>query len=251
LVTLVAAIPVTVLYRVASGNYPSQDGFTGALAARGARQSSDISDTALARMQGTIGALFAYALGWSRTIVDALGKIRFLPGSVCVLGFGLLYGLTYSPYWIPSKLSTTSPTDWANWGLGLLLAALGTFGVWQPTDAATALIFRRVATALRVILAVTRWALFITTFVQGSNFQVKADLAFARNMVLQVPPFWNWLKLFQRPVLDLILAAIDLLSAYITMALDLTVAWLPGDARPLPRRLFFPFVPVAAPVHSR
>jgi len=144
--------------------------------------------------------------------------------------FGVLYVSTYGPYWFPDKISSTSQTAWANWGLGLLLASLGTFGLLQPTNPASQVIFRRVATISRVVLAIVRLALFITTFVIGANYQVKADLAFARNIFLGAPPFFNWLKLFQRRILDAILVVIDGYTAEITVALDLTVAWLPSEA---------------------
>jgi hypothetical protein len=253
-ITLVSAIPVTIIYRVATGNYPSQDGITGAQASmRGQRQNSP-SPAVIKKMQGTIGGIIALGLAVARGVVDAAGATPPRIGTIFVLTFSVAYVSTYYPLMIPG--STANPMQWAAWGLGMALAFLGTFGVvnLQSLSQDNQTLFKRILTFLRVGLAIARFVVYVVSFVNANNTKVVSDLTFARNLFLELPPMFNWLKLLVNETANIVLTVIDAVTGVVVCALDLVLAWADLGVEPLPRqrRLYFPWVafnPVPASAH--
>jgi hypothetical protein len=243
-VSLVAAIPVTIIYRVVEGHYPSQDGITGTVitgldAARPGR-ATEITVDVLKKMQGLIGGTIALGLGIARGVVDEAGAEPPRIGTIFVLTFGVAYAATYFPLMIPGP--PPSGLAWAAWGLGLCLALLGTFGVIDLKSASklTQVIFKAVLTVLRVGLGAARFIVFIVAFAQSGNRNAVSDVQFARSLFLELPPMFNWLKLLPEPA-NIVLTVIDAVTGVVVCALDITAAFL-NTAR-APRRYYFPFVP--------
>lgn len=243
--SLVAAIPVTIIYRVVEGHYPSQDGITGmagaSVDAAQPQRAAAITPDVLKKMQGLIGGTIAIGLGIARGVVDEAGADPPRIGTIFVLTFGVLYVSTYFPLMVPGH--TPSGPVWAAWGLGVCLALLGTFGVINLKEASklTQAIFKGVLTVLRVGLGVARLIVFIVAFVQSGNRNAVSDVQFARSLFLELPPLFNWLKLLADPA-NIVLTVIDALTGIVVCALDITAAFL-TTAR-APRRYYFPFVPV-------
>jgi hypothetical protein len=228
-ISLLAAIPVTIIYRVVEGHYPSQDGVTGA-AVTGAvltpLRRAAISLAVIRKMQGLIGGTIALGLGIVRAVVDAAGKKPPRIGPIFVLAYGLAYAATYFPLMIPGP----PPTDiqWAEWGLGAALALLGTFGVIDLKEAGdkTQMLFKYATTFLRVALAVARFIVFIVAFVPSMKKNAVTDVQFARNLFLELPPGFNWLKLLEDPYANWALAGIDVVTGVVVCALDITAGFL-------------------------
>ena len=168
-VSLVAAIPVTIVYRVVEGHYPSKDGITGAETKvtlsepRRATPSADV----LKKMQGLVGGTLAGCLGVARGVVDLTGSA---PGEdppriaqILVLAFGVSYVSIYLPL-----VTIADPTrcQWATWGLGMSLALLGTFSIINLTNAGAKEFLRIAVPFVRAGLAAARFIVFVVDFAE-------------------------------------------------------------------------------------
>ena len=235
-VSLVAAIPVTMIYRVVEGRYPSQDGITGStlgLEKTGPTATPDV----LKIMQGLIGGCTALGLGVARAVVDFIlipPGIEEPPptlriGSILVLVFSLAYVSTFFPLMVPGPTPTAEA--WAAWGLGLALALLGTFGVIDLKACGKPVVdfFKKVLALLRAGLAIARFIVFIVVFAKSSNRNAVTDVQFARNLFLELPPMFNWLKLERAPANE-VLAAIDLVTGVVVCVLDIAVVFINTEA---------------------
>jgi hypothetical protein len=127
-------------------------------------------------------------------------------------------------------LPRAAPTadQWFEWGLGAGLATLGTFGVIslknaKPEDQA---LIKGFLTFLRVILATARAVAYSIPFARAGNTKVLSDLAFARNLFLELPPLLNWLKLFGATPANIALTVIDVVTGVVVCALDITLVFL-------------------------
>jgi hypothetical protein len=243
LITLVAAIPVTLIYRIAAGRYPSEDGITGAQSTQPQRgQGPAVTADVMKKIQSCFGCVFAFGLGMARTIADLEAPEPETGVLVCVLLFGVGYAVNYFPLFIPGASPTLD--QWEAWAFGVVMTMFGllplipVFEDDPPAQAA----WKALQIAMQVCMAVGRFALYIVIFVTGSNFNFLTDLLFARNLMLELGPMFAWLKTLQGSALW-VLAAIDQLTmCYAVPAINLITGWASGDAGPLPRRLFFPWV---------
>ena len=116
---LVIAIPVTILWRIVEGQWPSDSlgvGASNRLAEVGA------APALLQRLMAYASAISTACLGFVYAAGDALGEA----GGPALLGRAALAGsLLVSVCSIPTFSSDTpSSYDWANWGLGLGTALL-------------------------------------------------------------------------------------------------------------------------------
>jgi hypothetical protein len=240
-VALIAAIPVTIIYRVAEGRYPSEDGITGSTVGLEMTRTTATPDV-LKKMQGLIGGCIALGLGIVRGVVDFIGpppEVEPSPslrvGAIMVLVFSVAYVSTFFPLMVPGP--TPTPEVWAAWGLGLALALLGTFGVidlkaWgKPAE----VIFKRWLAFLRTGLAVARLIMFIVVFVKSSDKNAVTDVQFARNLFLELPPMFAWVKLNPAPANE-VLAAIDVVTGVVVCTLDITAAFLNTESEPRRQR---------------
>ena len=224
--TLVAAIPVTVIYRVVEGHYPSADGIDGVRAGASQPQQQTVSADVLKKMQGLIGGTIALGLGIVRGVVDEAGANPPRIGTIFVLTFGVCYVSTYFPLMIPGV--TPNSYTWAGWGLGMSLALLGTFGVLNLKGASqnVQLYVKRGLTFFRVCLAIARMSVYIVGFIKAGNTNAISDLTFTRNLFLELPPMLNWLKLLGARPADLALTVIDIVTGVVVCALDIAVVYV-------------------------
>jgi hypothetical protein len=118
--------------------------------------------------------------------------------------------------------------------LGAALALLGTFGVidLKKAEEATQKLFKYATTFLRVGLAVARFIVFIVAFVPATKKNALTDVQFARNLFLELPPGFNWLKLLEQPEVDWVLAGIDVVTGVVVCALDITAGFLDTASEP-------------------
>lgn len=146
----------------------------------------------------------------------------------------MFYVSTYFPLMIPGQSPTAD--QWATWGLGVALAALGTFGVISLKNAqpATQVIFKFALTFLRVGLAVARFVVFSVAFGRSSNRNPLTNVQFARNLFLELPPMFNWLKLLRDPA-NVVLMVIDTVTGVVVCMLNIAAAFL--NTEPEPRML--------------
>jgi hypothetical protein len=192
-------------------------------------------------MQGCLGGCIALGLGIARAVVDFIvlppGVDEPTPalrvGAVLVLVFSVAYVSTFFPLMVPGP--TPTPEVWAAWGLGLALALLGTFGVIDLRACGKPVVdfFKKVLALLRAGLAIARFIVFIVAFAKSSNRNAVADVQFARNLFLELPPMFNWLKLERAPANE-VLAAIDLGTGVVVCVLDIAAVFIP--TKPEPRR---------------
>ena len=237
-VSLVAAIPVTIIYRVVEGRYPSKDGITGSTVGLEMTGTTGTPDT-IRKIQGLIGGCLAAGLGIARGVVDFIvtpsegdeGLLRL--GAIMVLVFSVAYVSMFFPLMVPGPTPTAEM--WAAWGLGLALALLGTFGVINLKACGKPVVdfFKKVLALLRAGLAVARFIVFIVVFAKSSDRNAVTDVQFARNLFLELPPMFNWLKLERAPANE-VLAAIDVVTGVVVFALDIAAAFITTE--PEPRR---------------
>jgi len=240
-VSLVAAIPVTMIYRVVQGRYPSQDGITGStggLEMTGAPPTPDV----LKIMQALIGGCTALGLGIARAVVDFIvvpPEVTELPttlriGTILVLVFSVAYVSTFFPLMVPGPTPTAEA--WVAWGLAVAIALLGTFGVIDLRACGKPVVdfFKKALALLRFGLAVAWLVTFIVAFARSSNRNAVTDAQFARNLFLVLPPLFSWLKLQGAPANE-VLAAIDVVAGIVVCVLDIFMPLL-GTAPELRRQ---------------
>jgi hypothetical protein len=232
-VALIAAIPVTIIYRVAEGRYPSEDGITGSTVGLETTRTTVTPDV-LKKMQGLIGRCIALGLGIVRGVVDIIGtppedeqSPSLRVGAIMVLVFSVAYVLTFFPLMVPGP--TPTPEAWAAWVLGLALALLGTFGVINLKSLQQG-VFKGVLPFLRLGLTIARFIVFIVAFAQSKNRNPVTDMQFARNLFLELPPMFNWLKLLKAKEADVGL------TVMVVCTLDITAAFLNTESEPRTQR---------------
>jgi hypothetical protein len=233
-VSLVAAIPVTIIYRVVEGHYPSQDGITGAGVTSPAlteRRTAPDPDV-FKKMQGLVGGTLAGCQGVARAVVDLFGSnlkedLRFM--QILVLALGVGYVSIYLPL-----VTSAAPTgsQWAAWGLGMSLALVGTLGLINLTDKDEEKFFKNALSFLRAGLGAARFIVFVVDFAKTPKRNAVTDVQFARNLFLGLPPGFNWLKILKQPEANLALAVIDVVTGVVVCALDITAAFVDPESEP-------------------
>lgn len=185
-ITLVAAIPVTLLYKVATGQWPSQAASVGAQAVG--------ANTGIVKIVGLFGGLITIASGIINAISDAEGTdsppqpVPALATAAGTLGF--LIG-------IPA-ITNSNPgqADWAVWGTSGGIAAVSVLslpdGKKFPNLSNFATIYSAGQTAA---LGAAQLALFIYSFVKADKSDVAGDIAFGLNMAGALDNLINPLKL--------------------------------------------------------
>jgi hypothetical protein len=178
-------------------------------------------------------------LGIVRGVVDFIGpppEVEPSPslrvGAIMVLVFSVAYVSTFFPLMIPGPTPTAEA--WAAWGLGLALALLGTFGVINLKSLQQGF-FKGVLPFLRLGLAIARFIVFIVAFAQSKNRNPVTDVQFARNLFLELPPMFNWLKLLAEPA-SVVLTVIDAVTGVVVCTLDITAAFLNTEPEPRMQR---------------
>jgi hypothetical protein len=226
-ITLVAAIPVTMLYRVVQGKYPSADLRLDAGAR--AEQRVEVPPIAVVKMvQGAFGGVSALALGITRAVGDAAAQLWTpdLPAKLA-LGLGFGYAIMYFPLTghenDPSKIGWGA---WAGWGMGLGITLMGIIPILASSSPVWKGQAERIAFWLtRAVLALELLIVFIVAFVTGGNKDATTDVTFARNLALPLPPMVTWLVAFEELVP--LVVVVDVLAGAVVCALNLVLAFAP------------------------
>jgi hypothetical protein len=230
-ITLVAAIPVTMLYRVIVGRYPSAD--LGLDAGAHGEQRADVPPITVIKMvQGAFGGVIALALGITRAVGDAASTLWTpdVPAKLA-LALGLAYAIMYFPLVANPPPQPVGWGTWAGWGIGLaitltgVISALAAGSGWVKTGE------RTVFWVTRAILALELLIVFIVAFAIGTNKNATTDVTFARNFVSPLPPMVTWLLVFEELVP--IVVAVDVVVGAVVGALNLVLAFAPATEEAL------------------
>jgi hypothetical protein len=217
-VTLVAAIPVTILWRIVEGQWPRES-----LGAQTAARVGQLSPLA-ARVVGCFGGIVTICAGLVAAVGDAEGDQSPPP---LVGRLGLVCGLLGAGLSIPlATKSAPGPLDWAAWGVALGAGTLNVFGSIELTPGGAA---EKVLTYLvPVLLSATSMAqlgIFIQGAVDNPPPDWVADLALATNIAGAVAGIFNPAKLFTE-LLALLIAILDGVMGFVVGALQIALAFI-------------------------
>jgi hypothetical protein len=266
LATLVAAIPITVIYRVVAGEYPQDSNNASPYgpssastnAANGASASTALVSSPqralivapnwAQKLIGTASGIFNLIYGILSAINDFifaidpegdLGTVVGWLGNITV-GLGLVNALLGYPGF-STALGAITVDTWISYGLGCIASCFGVIGLSNFSwDEGETIILGVVNSILYVVLLIAG----IVAFVNNGQRDVNTDLGFASAVFGCVPTIINPIKFFDRELAALD-SGVDLLSGLATCALTIAATWHSEPSEIRQRRLFFPFVPHA------
>ena len=230
--TLVAAIPVTLIFRVAEGQYPSA-----ALRTVGALQAS--SPTVASRVAQKILMLFNAMFTLAQGIINALGDFNgdAAPPLIGKLSAG--FGLIITAITVPAIFNASpSTTDWLIFGLGVAWSLAGVLALDKFKLANQAAL-----PWVTMLMSLTLLAATVVAYIENGQRDPVANLAFAGGIIATLPGIANPLRLYKAGG-PAVVAAIDVLGGIIVMALDIILAFAsPTEPAPPNRhRVYFPWV---------
>ena len=221
LVTLVAAIPVTMLYRVVEGKYPSQE--LGEIAVTVVEPGLMPPLSAFARrLLGITGGLVAIIAGMINGFADSFGEENPpKPVPYIATALAMLIGVITCPAFTYSDPnSPPSSLDWAVYGVGLGTVFYSVFGlpIFNNDQVESELL-----SFILVVLSVTTLAVSIAAFIKDDSFNPDSDAAFASSVIGTIPGMTNPVKLFGEEA-ALVVAAIDVLAGFVVGVIGLVEA---------------------------
>ena len=232
---LVAAIPVTVLYRVVRGQYPSQ-AVTQALAMQ--PQSSQADATATAKLpttvmevMGLMSGVFSIVGGMISGMDDLLVDESPDWMDQCVFGLGLLSQVPGYPLF-----SSDTPTsgDYAEWGLNVAMACFGVFSLQEDAEFET----------LSVIGSVLSLSLLVATivvFIADGQTDGASDAGLAEGIIGLIPGLLNPFIYLPEPA-ALIIAIVDVVAGLATGGIQMALAMSVSAPNPGQRPLYLPSI---------
>jgi hypothetical protein len=258
--TLVAAIPVTAIYRAAVGRYPSQDLQADAATAQSTRAVSNAG----AILFGFFAGFSALGIGVARALRDAAvddnvedviddDDSYYFPAEIARLAFTVIYTGCIFPL---NQNPNPSIWAWANFGGSLvstliLMVKMKVFSDNPVEDERPrfAQVFLNAEPYISCTVALGRVAILISGFTLENNTTPVSDLGFASGLASNVPSIVGPLRrLLGAPVGVAIAVVADVACHVAVLVLQIIIGLLtPGavvPSRPI-ARLFFPFVPHA------
>ena len=250
-ITLITAIPVTIIYRVARGSYP----FAGVTAAQATEQtaenaqritvanaSTDASTnaTTIDIIRGLARGVVALMIGLARAGADVLDVKRapmyakFLFGATLAYVFLAFTGIVDT---------NATPLAWVGWGFGLVMALTGATALYDFSDEVKA-VLKIVMPLIRMGLGIGRLIVFSFAFADSPNKNAVTNTGFARNLFLCPPPIVNPLKLLPAEagtVGAIIDGVVDIASGVAVCATDIALVFITADPEPQ-QRYYFPIV---------
>jgi hypothetical protein len=198
---LVVAVPVTILWRIVAGAWPSQS--VGVQATRQLGGASSLLQTLL----GLGSAIFIFVSGLASAILDALGEATegatFL-GTV-VLVCGVLSAVVNIPIFTNPQ---PSGLDWAAWGALLGLATLNIFSVLPLGKGPAAVVLGYLLPFQLMLLSGALIYIFITQWLEKKESNPIQSLTFTVGILGVVPGLINPVKLLPVPA-ALLVAIVD------------------------------------------
>ena len=163
LVTLVAVIPITIIFRVVEGKWRS----TAGLPALGAMQASraGVAPKLVQRIFGILTGILAMAQGLVNGLGDAMGDDAAPILSKITVGIGLfIAGFSYPL--IYADAGSLSSLDWATYGIGVSRVLLKIGGIPSGDGDEDVLLSKRVLSVLTSILGCAALAVVISASVK-------------------------------------------------------------------------------------
>ena len=236
LATLVAAIPVTILFRVIEGQYPSQAGLPNTLGGAEAQHGADVSATAAApkvaqQVLATFTGVFAIVQGICNGIGDAEGDDA--PPITGILSAGL--GLLITAFSVPAITSDTPSTeDWLVFGISAAWSLATVLGLPNFNLADQAVLpWCNSGMGLLVLICT------IVAFVDDHNTDVISDIGFAGGIASAVPGMLNAVKLAPQPA-PVVVGVVDVVGGVVSGLIDMIVAYASSSPAPMLNRLYVP-----------
>jgi hypothetical protein len=231
-VTLVASIPVTLIYRVVEGQYPSQ-----ALGPTGAVQAAWTTVAApwVQKLFAGYTAMFTFGQGVINAMGDAFGDALGKVGSLIAklsAGMGLIITACSTP-----AISNANPgaDDWVVFGIEALwaLASVLALDRFKLAD-------QEAVPWVTMMMGLMIAGTIIYGYFDEKDFGTVANLIFAAGLAGALPSIVNPLRLVGEPGVILV-SGLDLYCGIAVCVIDFIGAFADLDA-PTPRRLHFPWI---------
>jgi hypothetical protein len=238
--TLVAAIPVTLLFRLVEGRYPSQAGLPTADALQ-VNQPQAASKT-VQMVLGIFVGVFQFLQGIADGIGDATDDAPEA-ADWASLGCGLLVEIFTFPL-IDNDAGDVSSADWAVYGIGFSTMVSGLMGVsyigidGKPTTPqSTPFMSYMTLTLSLVVLAAA-----IAAYVKDGKTDGVSNTEFAESIIESIVGMLNPIKL-QGGEAAVLVSLADVVGGIVEMCMLIGVAIAAnGSPRSFNRRLYFPRV---------
>jgi hypothetical protein len=219
-VTLVAAIPVTILWRVVEGEWPSQS-----LGAAGAAVRVGVSGLVV-QIMTVFGGIVAIANGIISAVVDAsVNEPEFAnqwaAGQVVCGMWGAIFSF-------PCCRTPVPPSDlaWAGWGGALGLTTINAIGIFgSGTRGAAAAVLEYLVPWIEALLSIALLTIVVAKFVDEKGRDPVQDVAFAAGLTSVLPGLINPVKELSEE-LALVVAVVDGVMGWATGILSFVEAGL-------------------------
>jgi hypothetical protein len=223
LVMLVAAIPVTIVYRVVSGHYPSGD-------LQPSGQLRGVNRVALRNAFGILGGIVTIIAGIFNGIADEYtamqesgfyefkGSLSKFVGIVAMCAAVILQGATEPQV----TAMAPGPYDWAIWGVAFAPVAVGLLAMavgakfeqaGEVLDGVTTIVLSLCSIAIVILASIE--------FMDKKSPGTDDKLAFASLILVTAPGMINWLK--YSPAIGLIVGGLDFYGSVGSAACQFTV----------------------------
>jgi hypothetical protein len=216
-VTLVAAIPVTILWRIVEGQWPRES-----LGTQGANRAAQLSGLA-ARVVGCFGGIVSICAG----LVAAVGDVEGDQSPPPLVGrLGLACGLLGAGCGFP-LLAGKAPSDldWAAWAVALAAGTLNVFGAIELTPGGAAeKVITYLVPGLLSGASLAQLGIYITGAVESPPPNWVADLALATSIAATVAGIVNPAKLATELV-ALLVAILDGVMGFVVGGLQIALAF--------------------------
>jgi hypothetical protein len=212
---LVVAIPVTVIWRIVEGQWPSQSfGAAGATGGLGAGASGLVS------LLSEADAVFSIALGFFAAGVDVWG-LEAPPGVAWLSRLALGCSVVISGLSIP-QLTAAAPSvyDWLDWGLSLAVGSVNALGVVTVEDPLSSAGLTALGSFLVAFLSTAQLCAFVAQFMNAPPPDALGDAALGLSLATAVPGIVNFVKLAGLPA-SAVVALVDVAMGFVAATVQL------------------------------
>jgi hypothetical protein len=219
----VAAIPVTLLWRVAEGRWPSQN-----LAPRAA--AAGAADDVRGRIVGLYGGVVAIGSGVVTAIGDALSANAAPPDALArgVVLLSLAFALPTAVVGFPLlPTARPAPADWVSWVVGLSVGATALFGLNTLTKTGPG-VSTKFASGIGAALSVLQLIVVVDAWGQQQH-TVLNDVAFGFQVAACVVGVLNPIKFLGAPGAALV-AVLDVVMGLALGILQIVKAFEPSKS---------------------
>lgn len=228
LIMLVAAIPVTIVYRVLTGRYPSKD-----LQQPPGLLGEAINRSALRNTFGLLGTVCTIVVGHVNALADFLGQdegydftddLEAITGMIAICAAMIGQGTT-EPH-----LTALDPgaTDWAIWGVAFAPLGLQTLSyVLGAKYAEAGDVLDKVQSVVLALCSIAIWVVATIAISKTKDLGTVDLLVYSAVLLVNAPGIVNPLKYIE--IVGLIVPILDVFGAWGSAACALTVTGLSWD----------------------